>query len=181
MALPTPPSEPSQHHHQIVALESRFCPIPDFKLPTPHTYSITSYPRTEITQIADRIRDASILITTTIPIRADVLSATVSPNLRIIAVMATGTDSIDLEACRARGILVCNCGGANVVAVSEHAVGMYFSVRRRFVETQWALRRGEWMEKGSLVPMLKDDEGGMPLTCREEVVALVGYGTIGMS
>ncbi|TLD29381.1 D-isomer specific 2-hydroxyacid dehydrogenase family protein [Venturia nashicola] len=36
--------------------------------------------------------------------------------------MASGTDTIDLQACKARGIIVSNCRGVNVVAVSEHAM-----------------------------------------------------------
>jgi lactate dehydrogenase-like 2-hydroxyacid dehydrogenase len=178
MVLPTSPLE-LEHHHHIIALETQFCPIPEFQLPKPYTFTLTTYPKTVHGQIAERIRDASVLIITTIGLNASVLSAAASPKLLLIAVMATGTDSIDLEACRARGIVVCNCGGANVPAVAEHALGMYFSTRRRFVETQNAMRSDMWMKNGTLIEMLKDDNGKMPLTCKEEVLGLIGYGAIG--
>lgn len=179
MELPISPPEAKLHHH-FIALETQFCAIPEFNLPEPYTYTLTSYPKTLQNQIAERIRDASVLITTTITLNATVLSAIASPKLQLIAVMATGTDSIDLEACRARGIIVCNCGGANVTAVTEHAIGMYFSTRRRFVETQDAIRSDMWIRNGTLTPMLKDDNGRLPLTCEEEVLGLIGYGAIGM-
>jgi lactate dehydrogenase-like 2-hydroxyacid dehydrogenase len=179
MTFSISPLEAELHHH-IIALETHFCPIPDFSLFEPYTYTLTSYSKTAQNQIAERIKDASVLIITTLALNASVLSATVSPKLRLIAVMATGTDSVDFEACRARGIIVCNCGGANVTAVTEHAIGMYFSVRRRFVETQDAIRSDMWTKNGTLIPMLRDGNGRLPLACEEEVLGLIGYGAIGM-
>lgn len=169
----------TEHHYHIVALETHFCPIPDFSLPKPYTYEYTPYTKTLQNEIAERIHDASVIIITTLRLDASVLSADVSPKLQFVAVMATGTDKIDLEACRARGILVSNCGGANATAVAEHAIGMYFSTRRRFVETQDAIRADMWIKNGTLIPMLRDQDGGLPLTCKEEVLGLIGYGTIG--
>ena len=44
---------------------------------------------------------------------ADVISPASSPNLKAIAILATGTDHVDLEAARARGISVFNTPHAN--------------------------------------------------------------------
>ncbi|KIW00315.1 uncharacterized protein PV09_08202 [Verruconis gallopava] len=169
----------SENHHHIVALEAHFCPIPEFKLPSPYTYTLETYPKTLKDQIPERIRDASIVITTTIRLDASVLSAEISPKLQLIAVMATGTDSVDLKSCMKRGIVVCRCAGANVTAVSEHAIGMYFATRRKFYQTQTATRGGQWPLKGSLIPILEDRNKKMPLTCEEETIGLIGYGKIG--
>lgn len=178
MAPLTPPPDAVQSHC-IVALEAQFCAIPKFDFPEPLTYTITTYPKTPHNQIAERIRDATILITTTIRLDAETLSANVCPKLQLIAVMATGVDSIDLAACKKRGITVFNCGGANVTAVSEHTIGMYFAARRRFTETQAAIRAGLWPVKGTLIPMMEDENRKMPLTCAEETLGLIGYGAIG--
>jgi lactate dehydrogenase-like 2-hydroxyacid dehydrogenase len=48
--------------------------------------------------------------------------------------MAAGYDVIDLEACRKRGIRVCNIPSASAEAVAEHAITLYLSVKRRVVE-----------------------------------------------
>lgn len=167
------------YHHHIVALEAAICPIPEFSLPSPYTYDLTTYPKTTQAEIPSRIRDATILITTTIALSAAVLSPEISPNLRLIAAMATGTNSIDLEACKKRGIIVCNCAGANVASVAEHAIGMYFTARRKFIPTHYALRADEWVKIGKLYPMLEALDGTLPLSCREEVMGLIGYGVIG--
>lgn len=167
------------HHIEIVALEAQFCPVPDFDLPSPFTYELISYAKTAQAEIAERIRNATIIITTTMPLRANVLSSNVSPKLRCVTVMASGTDTVDLQACKARGIQVCNCAGANTAAVSEHAIGLYFAARRKFVETQNAMQSDEWMKKGKLISILEDHDGKMPLTCVDEIMGMIGYGAIG--
>ncbi|KAF2804082.1 glycerate dehydrogenase [Mytilinidion resinicola] len=166
-------------HHNIVVLESVFSPVPEFKLPNGLTHTLTSYPRTQPTEVAERIKNATILITTTIALPAEVLSENVSPHLQFIAVMAVGTDTINLDACRKRGIQVCNSVNANASSVSEHAIGLYFAARRKLIETHVALRANEWPRRGTLMNMLEDKTGTMPLTCEEEVMGLIGYGFIG--
>ncbi|KAK5120744.1 hypothetical protein LTR85_006102 [Meristemomyces frigidus] len=93
--------------------------------------------------------------------------------------MASGTDHVDLAACRKRGIHVCNASYANVPAVSNHAIGMYFSARRRFGVTERALRAGTWVKKRTCMDLMGDADGVMPPTCGEEVMGLLGYGAIG--
>lgn len=168
-------------HHTIVALEAQFCPIPKFTLPAPFTYTLVEYPYTPIPEIPSRIKDATILLTTTIPLSTHVLSPSVSPNLRMIAVMASGTDTIDLEACKKRGIRVCNSSHANTAAVSEHALGLYFAARRKFVQMDAAVRANDWVRAGKSVTLMEDHTRKMPLTCAEEVMGLIGYGIIGTS
>lgn len=71
-----------QTHWVIVALETFFCPLPDFTLPAPHTCEFRNYDRTRPDQIAERIRDADIVIMTILPMTAEVLSAEASPRLK---------------------------------------------------------------------------------------------------
>ena len=100
--------------HKIVVLEGQFCPIPSFSLPKPHSYTIEVHQKTTLDEIPSRIRHANIILTTTLRITAENLSPQCCPDLRLICVMASGTDSIDLEACRQRGIRVVRASEANV-------------------------------------------------------------------
>lgn len=89
---------------------------------------------TNQSDLASRIRDATIVLNTTIHFSAGFLSSQVTTNLRLIVIMASGTDCVEKEATKAQGITVCDCPGTNVDSVSEHAIGLYFAVRRRFVD-----------------------------------------------
>ncbi|KAF2009009.1 glycerate dehydrogenase [Aaosphaeria arxii CBS 175.79] len=165
-------------HHHIVAIERVHQPLPD-TFDFPHT--LTTYHRTDASQLAERLRDATILIVTIVKIPAEVLDPDVTPNLRLIAIMATGTDPVDLVAARARGIRVTNTPAANIDAVSEHALSLYFAARRRTVILDAATRAvpSEWKAKNSLTQRLRFGDGKPPLTCGDEVLGIVGYGGLG--
>ncbi|KAI1372067.1 glycerate dehydrogenase [Hypoxylon crocopeplum] len=165
-------------HFNIVALETFFTPIPPLVVPSPHTFTLTEYTRSTVEEIPSRIKDADIVITTTVPLRAEALSPEICPKLKLIAVMASGTDSIDLVACAARGIRVLNSPGCNVDAVAEHAVALYFTVRRSIFPTMRDLRAGEWPRRGTLMTRVYV-AGQPPRACRDETVAIVGYGGVG--
>jgi lactate dehydrogenase-like 2-hydroxyacid dehydrogenase len=170
-------------HHEIVALERIHQPLPSsFDFPSSTTYNLTTYDRPDATLLHSRLKTATILIITTIRISAETLSPDVTPNLQLIAVMASGTDPVDLEACRARGIRVTNCPAANIDSVSEHAISLYFAARRRTVMLDRATRRvpSDWKEKKTLTGMLRFAHGGPPLSCGDEVLGVVGYGALGM-
>jgi lactate dehydrogenase-like 2-hydroxyacid dehydrogenase len=113
-------------HHEIVALESQHQPLPvdGFNF----TYILTSYEKTSTrAELHARIYYATVIIVTTVNIDAETLDPSITPNLRYIAVSATGVDLVNLKACRARNIRVTNCPGANLDAASEHAISLYFA------------------------------------------------------
>ncbi|XDG04981.1 hypothetical protein ABKA04_004596 [Annulohypoxylon sp. FPYF3050] len=166
-------------HLNIVALETFFTPIPTLTVPPPHTFTLTTHHRTSLLDLPSRIRNAHILITTTLPLRAETLAPSATPNLRLIAVLASGVDSIDLAACAARGIRVLNSPGCNVAAVAEHAVALYFAARRSLVPTMAALRAGEWPRQGTLMARTFSAAGAAPRGCRDEAAVVVGYGGVG--
>lgn len=173
----SPPGDSSKHLN-IVALETFFTPLPKLSLPEPYTFTLTEYTRTKLDELSDRIRDADILITTVIPLRADTLAKEKCPNLKLIAVLASGVDSIDVDACAARGIRVLNSPNCNTEAVAEHAVAMYFAVRRTLVPSMKQLRAGEWVRRGTLMKSVYV-AGKPPRGCRDETVAIIGHGGVG--
>ncbi|KAL2004126.1 hypothetical protein VTN02DRAFT_6590 [Thermoascus thermophilus] len=173
-----PPRSPTHHH--IVLLQTQYYPVPDISLPAPYTWTTAVHEHiSSAAELHAAIHDATILVLATTRLDAAALSPDVTPHLRFINCVASGTDSIDLDACRRRGIVVSNCSGANVEAVSEHALGLYFAARRRTLEMHRRTRAGEWTARGTLMFQMLDREGAAPLTCREEVVGIVGYGGIG--
>ncbi|KAI0543017.1 glycerate dehydrogenase [Xylaria digitata] len=170
---------PPQTHWVIVALETLFCPLPNLTLPAPHTCEFRTYERTRPDQVAERIRDADIIIMTILPLTAEILSTEVSRQLKMVSVIASGTDAVDLAACRARGIVVGNTPHCNVTTVTEHVLALYFSTRRSIILTNSLTRAGDWVTKGSQQSTMDGLDGKPPRTAREELVGIIGYGAIG--
>lgn len=170
-------------HHHIVALERIHQPLPAaFDFPSNTTYTLTTHGRTSSKEdLHARVRHATIVVVTTVKLDAETLAADVTPNLRLVAVMATGTDPVDLEACKKRGIRVTNSPAANLDAVSEHAISLYFAARRRTVLLDGLTRQvpSQWKRDGSLNKYMRYADGKPPLTCRDEVMGVVGYGALG--
>ncbi|KAJ5674969.1 uncharacterized protein N7477_004903 [Penicillium maclennaniae] len=177
-------SHENERHH-IVAIEALHYQIPDFDIPVEYTKAIHRW--TEPSELVERIKDATIVITTTIRLPSEALDVAVTPKLRLIVIMATGTDCVDLAAAKARGIPVCNCPGSNVDSVSEHAIGLYFATRRKLVTLHNATiavpesldRNTEWKMNGSLRPKMSRSDGLGPFLCSDETVAIIGYGMLG--
>lgn len=165
-------------HFNIVALETFFTPLPKLTVPAPHTFSVTQYPRTAVAEIPERIKDADIIVTTILPIRENTLSEEITPKLKLIAVQASGTDSVDLAACARRGIRVLNSPNCNVDAVAEHAVALYFAARRSIVPTMKELRAGEWPKRKTLMKTAFV-AGSSPRSCRQETAVIIGHGGVG--
>jgi len=67
-----------------------------------------------------------------------------APYLKVIGRHGVGVDNIDVEAATKRGIYVVNTPGVNTEAVAEHAVGMMLALSKKIVESDRAMRNGNW-------------------------------------
>jgi glycerate dehydrogenase len=108
----------------------------------PHTW--TTYPRTAPEEVVERIRDAEIVILNKVPVNAAAIAA--AENLRFIAVAATGHNSVDVAACKERGIVVSNIRGYAETTVPEHVFSMVLALRRSLLAYRDAVARGRWQE-----------------------------------
>ena len=110
----------------------------------PHHLEV--YERTAPDEVAERIRDAEIVITNKVPIRREALAG--ARNLRLVAVAATGTDVVDVKACAERGVMVSNIRNYAVNTVPEHTFALIFALRRSITAYREAVIRGRWQEAG---------------------------------
>ncbi len=157
--------------HHVVVLEECHCEIPKFSFP----YSYRGYMNTAPHQVFERIKDATVLIATIVPVMPAMLDK--APHLKLMAVMATGMDWVDREYCAKRGITVINCPQSNIPAVSEHTIGLYFAARKKVVEMHnLTTTTDEWAKNGTLT---KKFPGGPPLSCSQETMGIIGYGYLG--
>ena len=89
-----------------------------------HGYQIS--PRTELT--GPYLGDAALLAQ--------------CPDLLAICSTGAGFDMVDVEACTAAGVIVCNQSGSNDHAVAEHALAMMLSLAKKIAVSDKVLRRG---------------------------------------
>jgi len=88
-----------------------------------------------------------IVVTPAVPVDGAYLDAA-GPQLRIVANYAVGIDNVDLEAARARGVVVTNTPGVLTDATAEHTIGLVLALLRRICEGDRALRRRDPWEWG---------------------------------
>jgi phosphoglycerate dehydrogenase-like enzyme len=111
--------------------------------------------------------DAVAAIVSTDPFDRTVFAA--APQLRAIARVGVGTDSIDLDAATAAGVVVTTTPGANRETTADHALALILAALRRLLEHDASVRRGDWRRGGDMTPW----------DLHETTVGLVGYGAIG--
>ena len=66
------------------------------------------------------------------------------PSLRMISIWGTGTDNVDLEACRERGVAVTNTPGVNADSVAEHTMALMLAITRQVAAMDRGVRAGKW-------------------------------------
>lgn len=66
------------------------------------------------------------------------------PRLRLVLTMSTGYDHIDLDACRERGVVVCNVPYYGENTVAEHTFALILSLSRKLHAAYFQSLRGEY-------------------------------------
>jgi len=95
-------------------------------------------------EVAALLREATIAIVNKAPLPAAILAQL--QRLRLVAVSATGTDNVDVAACRARGIVVSNVRNYAVHTVPEHSFALILALRRSLIAYRQDVARGLWQK-----------------------------------
>lgn len=128
--------------HRIVVLDrDTIAPEVNVRRPSfPHEW--VEYDRTSAGEVIERAKDATILINNKVDLRADTLAQL--PNLKLIAIAATGTDCVDKKAAAARGIPTVNIRGYAKATVPEHTFALLLSLARSIVPYRAEVLEGAW-------------------------------------
>ena len=111
-----------------------------FDFDFPHTLS--SYGTTEAHETLERIRGADIVITNKVVISAQAFAE--NPQLKLVAVTATGVNNVDVEAAKQNGTAVCNIRAYGNESVAEHAFMMMITLMRNLPAYQRDVAAGLW-------------------------------------
>ena len=135
---------------------------------------VTVYDATPADKAAQRLRDADIAITNKVAFSEDLLAH--CPRLKCIAVTATGYNIIDLEAVRARQIVVTNVPTYGTATVAQFTTALLLALCNRVGEHDADVHAGGWSKSESwcywLQPMIE---------LAGKRVGIIGYGRIGQA
>ena len=124
----------------IVVLDRNTLVNRPFDFDFPHTLS--SYGTTEAHETLERIRGADIVITNKVVISAQAFAE--NPQLKLVAVTATGVNNVDVEAAKQNGTAVCNIRAYGNESVAEHAFMMMITLMRNLPAYQRDVAAGLW-------------------------------------
>lgn len=125
-------------------------------------------------EVLERIAGYDIVMTN--KLRLDRAIIENSPHLRLIAISATGTNNLDLDAARERGVAVCNVTDYCTPSVVQHVLGVLLSLTHRLGDYSREARDGTWAQ-GSQFTLL-----GHPIReLRGLTLGVVGWGVLGQA
>jgi glycerate dehydrogenase len=157
-------------NHNIVFLD-RDSLVAKLRAPAfPHSWR--DYPSTLAGDVVARLRDASIAVVNKVRLGEAELGQL--PQLQMIAVAATGTDIVDLAACRRRGIVVCNIRNYATASLPEHGMALILALRRNLLAYRADIEAGRWQQSSHFCLLdhpIRDLAGSR--------LGLVGYGALG--
>ncbi len=116
-------------------------------------------------ELLNRVKDVDIIVTSQYPISDNIISN--SNNLKLISVAFTGTDHINTNLCKEKGITVCNAAGYSTDAVAELTIGMAIDILRKTTELDAVTRNSE------------DRAGFLGTELKGKTFGIIGFGTIG--
>ncbi|STQ86959.1 D-2-hydroxyacid dehydrogenase [Helicobacter muridarum] len=130
------------------------------------------YPTTKSDEVIPRCKDADIVIVNKVVLDANIIESL--SNLKLICVAATGTNNIDLETAKKRGIPVKNVVGYSTYSVAQHTLTLALNLLSKLTYYSQYVASGEWAKSEIFCHLaypiidLKDKEWG-----------IIGLGNIG--
>lgn len=129
---------------------------------------------TQPEEIADRVANAEVILSNKIVINAETLNN--HPGIRLISIMATGTNNVDLEAATQQGIIVSNAVAYATPSVVQHTMGLMLALATNQYRYQADVRAGAWQHAPAFClldhPIV--ELGGKKL-------GIIGHGELGSS
>jgi len=103
---------------------------------------VTVHDRTPPDRVVERAADADVVLTNKTPITDEHFSQL--PRLRLVAVLATGYNIVDVEAARRRGIAVSNVPTYGTRSVAQMVFAHVLNLTQRVGDHADTVRRGRW-------------------------------------
>lgn len=136
------------------------------------TGEMVKHPRTSPEQVTERIRGFDTVLVNKVVLSREHFEA--CPELKTVAVVATGLNNIDQEAAKAHGVTVMNVTNYGRSTVAQHTMALILALATRLVDYDKDVRAGRW-EQSSMFCLM--DHPILELEGR--TLGVVGYGDLG--
>ena len=103
---------------------------------------LTVYDRTAQEDAAARIGDAEVVFINKVRLTDEIFAA--CPNLKLVSILATGYNIVDLAAAKRRGITVCNVPGYSTRAVVQMTFALLLEICQQVGLHSGAVHTGRW-------------------------------------
>ena len=135
--------------------------------------ALNVHDRTPAELIVSRARDADIILTNKTPLTAATLDQL--PNLKMISVLATGYNIVDVAAARSRGIPVCNVPSYSTDAVAEFVMALILDFNKKARVHSDLVGQGAWQQ----CPDFSFWRNAHFNELAGKTIGIIGFGTIG--
>ena len=132
---------------------------------------VTIYQFTPDDKVAERIKDAEVVLCNKSPMNRENLSQAV--NLKYIGLFATGYNNIDLEYTREHNITVCNAGSYSTEAVAQHVFAFILHYYNTITRYDDFVKEEGWIHTNKFSPFMEMKE------LYGKTIGIIGYGSIG--
>lgn len=120
-------------------------------------------------EIIAAVKDADIIVTQFCPVSRKVIDA--CKNLKIIGVLRSGYENINVDYATEKGILVYNTPGRNANAVADFTVGLLICECRNIAKSHMNMKNGHWVRDYTNAAVVPD--------LSEKTVGIIGLGQVG--
>lgn len=156
----------------VVCLDRGTLNTPSFDFDFPH--ELTEYDYVLPCDVGEKLKGHQVVITNKIAIKREEMLA--NPQLKMIAVAATGYEHVDLETAREMGITVCNIPSYSTDSVAEHAFMLMMALMRQLPAYQRDVASSLWANSHYFCHF------GSPIRdVKNKVLGIIGKGAIGLA
>ena len=133
---------------------------------------VVYYDRTDPVDVAERCRNANVIITNKTPLTAEVIDA--SKDLKLIAVTATGYNIIDTLAAKQKNIPVCNVPGYGTFSVAQHTFALLLELSNNVSANATSVQAGDWYRSADYCYTKQP-----VMEIKDKIIGIIGLGQIG--
>ena len=158
---------------QIVFVDESTITLDDMDFSCMHKLGdYVSFPNSTEPEIIDRCSDADYLIANKALMTRNIIENL--PKLRMIAVIATGYNNVDLAAAKKKGVTVCNVAGYAAATVPQHTFALILNLATAAYKYNADVEAGKWHKATSFTLLTYPT-----FELAGKTIGIIGFGTIG--